>query len=38
MCQFPQLECILTFENFAWQNYWGARAPCAPPPPVPTPM
>ena len=30
MCHFSQLECILTIENFASQNYWGgggARAP-----------
>ena len=34
MRQFPWQECILSKENFTWQNYWGggARAPCAPPP------
>ena len=33
MCQFSQLECILTIENFTWQNYWGGGGHVPPVPP-----
>ena len=35
MCQFPQLECILTNENFALRGGGGGVPPVSP---VPTPM